>query len=367
MKVVFDQGIFQTQRYGGISRYFHELIAQLVQLDDVEASLFLGFHVNGYGTADLPGLRARIGLPRPSWPGAAHVLPPIADLWFDRAIDLRRMDVLHRTYYDARDLARGRCATVLTVHDMIHELHPRDDRQRAWMEARKRPAVAAADAVIAISESTRRDLVRLHGTPEEKVNVIHLASSLVGEGAPESLLDRPYLLFVGGRGGYKNFELLARTLAGRPDWRRELDLACFGGGPLTSGEQDLLARLGLVDRVHLFEGADATLETLYRHAAMLVYPSRYEGFGLPPLEAMQLGCPVVVAGASSLPEVVGEAGELVEPDSQDDLEAAIARVLGDTAHRRGLVRLGREQATRFSWERCARETLDVYRKVIRAR
>jgi glycosyltransferase involved in cell wall biosynthesis len=363
VKVLFDHPIFQMQRFGGISRYFHELIRHLVPLPEVEAHAFLGFHVNGYGTDRIPGLASAVGWPRPALRGLDRLLDPLADRWLDLAHDLSRFDVLHRTYYDPRDLARGRCRTVLTVYDMIHELHPRDDRQRAWMEARKRPAVAHADAVIAISESTKQDLIRLYGTSASQIHVIPLASSLTGTGAPEPLFERPYLLFVGGRGGYKNFELLARTYAARPEWVRELDLVCFGGGAFTPGERQLVHALGIAPQVRYLEGPDDVLETLYRHARMLVYPSRYEGFGLPPLEAMQLGCPVVVARTSSLPEVVGEAGEYVEPDSPDSLEAAIARLLDDSSHRAELIRRGHARARRFSWTQCAEQTLAVYRSV----
>jgi len=363
VKVLYDHHVFQLQRYGGVSRYFYELISHLIRLGDVEASLFLGFYINGYGVERLPGLARVTGMPRPPIRALERVFPRLADMWLQRAYDLRRFDLFHQTYYTAQDPVRGRCPSVLTVHDMIHELHPQSERQKEWMVSMKRPSVDRSDAVIAISESTKRDLMRLYGTPEEKIHVIHHANSLQVEAAPTSLLARPYVLFVGTRTGYKNFALLARAYAQRPDVVRDFDLVCFGGGAFTPEERALLAELGLGERVHHFAGADEVLATLYRHAAVMAYPSRYEGFGLPALEAMHYGCPVIVADTSSLPEVVGDAAERVEPDSQESLAEALARVLQDAERKAELVRRGYEQERRFSWERCATETLALYRQV----
>lgn len=366
MRVLYDHHVFQMQRYGGVSRYFYELISHLIRQGGVEPSLFLGFYVNAYGVEKLPGLRAVKGMPRPDVPALQRFFPKLADLWLQRAYDLGRFDLFHQTYYTAHDPVRGRCPSVLTVYDMIHELHPQSERQKEWMVAMKRPSVDRSDAVIAISESTKRDLMRLYGTPGEKIHVIHLANSLTVEAAATSPAPRPYVLFVGSRGGYKNFELLARAYARRPKLAREFDLVCFGGGEFTPDERSLIAQLGIGERVRLFTGADEVLATLYRHAAVMAYPSRYEGFGLPALEAMHYGCPVIVADTSSLPEVVGDAAERVVPDSEESLAEALGRVLSDTDWRSELVRRGHEQEARFSWERCAAETLALYRTVARS-
>src|SRR5439155_12251123 len=140
--------------------------------------------------------------------------------------------------------------------------------------------------------------------------------------------DRPYLLFVGNRGTYKNFDLLARTYARSDRLQREFDIVCFGG-QRESSHPARLEQLGIASRVQYFSGGDQVLANLYRHAFALVYPSKYEGFGIPPLEAMHYGCPVIASNAGSLPEVVADAGLMFDPNSEDDLLNKLYRLIDD--------------------------------------
>jgi glycosyltransferase involved in cell wall biosynthesis len=275
-------------------------------------------------------------------------------------------DILHETYYSKTSVAPLGCKTVLTVFDMIHELYP--DFFAKWDPTRdeKRAAVARADHIICISENTQQDLIRLLGVPAEKTTVVHLGFALTQSQAvilPEPR--KPFLLFVGSRGGYKNFNSLLEAYSSRSALKNNYDLVAFGGGGFSAKEQGLIADLGLsMAQVRQMNGDDDILAELYRQATLFVYPSLYEGFGIPPLESMSFGCPVVCSNTSSIPEVVGNAAVLFDPHQSSLIADAIETVTSDKALLTNLRQRGRARVELFSWQECAKQTLEVYRKVL---
>ncbi len=249
---------------------------------------------------------------------------------------------------------------------MIHELFPHcfpadDPTARA-----KAAAIARADHIICISEHTRRDLLATTEVDPGKVSMIHLGFSLPAIVRPNiSLTDRPYILYVGNRECYKNFQTLVRAYGDSRSLQEHCDLLAFGGGEFTTEETHTIRSMGIPSaRVRQLAGSDDLLAEVYRQSLMLVFPSLYEGFGIPPLEAMSCDCPVVCSHVSSIPEVVGDAGLYFDPRSPDALRSAIERVLNDTDLRRELVESGRRRVGLFSWELCAQETLGCYRELL---
>ena len=193
-------------------------------------------------------------------------------------------------------------------------------------------------------------------------------TSTVGKTTHNPVTDqKPYILYVGARPGHKNFERLLRAYAGSSLLRREFDLVCFGWSDFLPAELKLMRSLDLpAGSVRHVSGTDEKLAGLYVSAAAFVYPSLYEGFGIPPLEAMSLGCPVVCANTSSLPEVTGDAAELFDPYDESAMRVAIERVVSTPEYATALAEKGRRRASLFSWEKCARDTLGVYDKVLEA-
>jgi glycosyltransferase involved in cell wall biosynthesis len=251
---------------------------------------------------------------------------------------------------------------VLTVFDMIHERFPGSFPPTDRTAQHKATAVARADHVVCISHSTRSDLIEMLGVAPHRTSVVHLGHTLQ-TAAPRGAasVDGPYVLYVGQRGGYKNFLPLARALAASAAGADGIRLVAFGGGPFTASERAELAASGYDERrVEQRSGGDDELARLYAHASALAYPSLYEGFGIPPLEAMALDCPVVCSNTSSLPEVVGEAAELFDPCVPASMTAALDRVLLDAQRADALRARGRARVAQFSWERCAAETHAVY-------
>lgn len=367
MKIAFDQQVFLLQEYGGISRYLCSLVRELATMPAVTAQVFAPLHVN----RNLAGLGNELSRGR-----ALSRLPPklLRPVMFASKVMARREmarfrpDIVHETYYCEDDFRPNGARRVLTVYDLIHERYPDLFVNSEGTTRPKRVAANRVDHVICISESTRRDLVSYCGVAEEKTSVVYLGVDVdfVQAVTPSRQYHaRPFLLYVGARGGYKNFERFVRAFALSPRLRQEFDLLCFGGGPLQTAERQMIADAGLgPDQVVQMGGGDEILAALYQQAAAFVYPSLYEGFGIPPLEAMAVGCPVICSNSSSLPEVVGDAAESFDPLDEEAMLAAMEAVLASPSRRSALVAAGRTRYQQFTWDKCARETEAIYRKLL---
>ena len=373
LRVHYDSQIFAAQGFGGISRYFASLTLAMQDIPDVRARIVAPLHINAY-LATLPDACVW-GRRQPSaWPKPAV---RIASLLACAAMQAARpSDILHRTYYYPFCHLPGRARNVLTVYDMIHEKYPQHFSPRDPIARWKAQAIAQADRIICISEHTRQDLLELNTTVKpERVTVTHLGFDPMDHLLPATPAaeframamgtDRPYMLFVGSRGGHKNFAGLLQAYAASPRLRSAVGLLCFGGGPFNPQENASIVQAGLASQVRQLGGPDATLAACYRHATLFVYPSLYEGFGIPPLEAMSLGCPVACSRSSSIPEVVGDAAALFEPTSIDDMQHTLEAVLDAPSHAAQLVDRGRRRAGQFSWQRCAEATATIYRETVR--
>lgn len=365
MQVTFDHQVFAQQRFGGISRYFTELAQRLPACGDFDVSVIAPFHQNAYLNATrVPGLISVARL-RPGRISIKNGLRWANRLSLPLAWWGRHPDIIHETYFSERVYGRAR-VRVLTVYDMIHELFAEQVNPKHNSAAAKRAAVARADHIICISECTRRDLVRLLEVDPARTSVVHLGHSL-DVAAEEAILPAadpalPVLLYVGERGTYKNFDTLLEAFTTR-QLQRRLQLVAFGGRPFNERELRRLRQLGLSAAVRHEQGDDRRLAGWYRSARLFVCPSTYEGFGLPPLEAMAQGCPVACSNQGSVPEIVGNAGEYFDPLNPQQMASAIERVAFDDARHAELRNLGLRRAAGFSWDRCAADTAAVYRRL----
>jgi glycosyltransferase involved in cell wall biosynthesis len=365
MRIIYDASTFGQQRYGGISRYFTEIIPRIAAEADCRVSVWMGLYVNRYGLQKDRGRFEHFGGFRRPFIRGTHGWAQSFNGWrFKRFARGVEFDIYHTTGYFEGDPRPGVKKRVITVHDMIHHRAPGFERvPRDWLD-RICQRIRAADGVICISQCTRRDVIDLLGIDESKIAVIYHGSPARVEPSPGRVVAGTYIFFVGVRPAYKNFDLLVQAFAKLPEIRRTHELVLFGGQPLRDVEVEMIRSLGLSDRVRYLPGGDdAMLANLYTHAAAYVYPSLYEGFGLPTLEAFTYGCPAVCSNASSLPEIGGEAALYFDPASADDLAEKLARVIEDQSLRAKLVSAGTERLKQFSWDRCARETADFYRRL----
>jgi len=365
MKIAFDHQTFTYQSYGGISRYYTILSDELLQKSQ-DVKIFAGLHRNNYvgGLPDGVVMGKRINNYPPK---SGRVFQ-----WLNHAISQPQIkswqpDIIHETYYSALPTSKTNAVRVTSVHDMIHELFADQFSPRDMTTHWKKATFDRVDHVISISHSTKRDLIELLGIDEQKITVVHHGVDLTAfQNKPVklSVFENPFILYVGSRGGYKNFNTLLEAFATSSMLMSEFDIVTFGGGAFNAGEQQIFKQLGFKDsQVRQVGGSDDVLAALYHQAVAFVYPSLYEGFGLPLLEAMAAGCPVVSSNTSSMPEVVGDAGAYFDPNDIEEVKGAIEKVVFSDSLQKDFIDLGYKNIEHFSWQKCADETLSVYRKL----
>jgi glycosyltransferase involved in cell wall biosynthesis len=371
LRVMFDPQIFCHQRFGGVSRYICNLALEMQRMAGVTPLIVAPFHFNEY-LDQLPpslvrGRRVRWLEGRTALAYGSSVLPGKI---VARAF---KPDVVHNTYYFPIKPPAG-ARSIVTIYDMIHERYPKYLGGSPFITRLKAASVAAADHVICISESTRRDVLATYEIPDERVSVTHLGfdpleSLLTGEPSADFKVrvlgaDAPYLLYVGSRASYKNFQGLLDAYAASAWMRTNFFLLCFGGGDFTGAERAAISKAGVDARVRYVGGPDAVLAACYAYASIFVCPSLYEGFGIPVLEAMSFDCPVACSNSSSLPEVVGDAATLFDPSDRDSMRSALESVLGSASEATALKKQGRIRMQLFSWRSCAEKTIGIYRRVL---
>jgi len=371
MRIGIDARIIHYTR-GGISNYVLHLLQALTSLTAFDAS------------ADFYVLHSRKRHTSSSFPASDfhHITcwtPPHHRLeHWTLGIETMRLnlDLLHSP--DFIPPAFGYRHSIITVHDLnfIHypqfltaESHRYYNQQIKW-------AVRRADHILADSHATQSDLITLLNTPPEKITVVHLAADPAFRPLPQLETKRiaaqynlapGYLLCVGTLEPRKNIPGLLQAYRLLLDTKTtNMPLVLIGSkGWLYDEIFEQVEKLHLTQKTHfLHDIPDADLVGLYNGASVLTTPSFYEGFGLPALEAMACGTPVVVANRASLPEVVGEAGLLIDPDNPESIAQALTRVLTEGSLREQMSKQGLLQANRFTWEKTARDTLKVYQTVL---
>ncbi len=370
MKIGIDA--FAAIGKGGNSTYSRELIKNLIMLDSPNRyDLFVYLHdllrpmFRGSQAGKCAEVHVRLSPSYFPLPKLAHI-----NEWLLRArASVRKVDIFHFT--NPLNIIEGPFKRVVTVHDLA-PLHDTSWTKKAAGEefVSKLGSIAAADAIIAVSEFTKQDMVLRLQVPPGRITVIYegAGSDFYRDDNKETVMAAvgagPYVLCVGQLQPRKNnIALLSAFASIAPDFP-DLTLV-FVGRPVSAeymvSLQNAVAEAGLDGRVVFLHAADnILLRRLYTRAECLIYPSLFEGFGLPVLESMQCGVPVITSNTSSLPEVAGEAGLLVDPRSHDDLAAAIKRYLSDEALRRRLRDAIPAQLAKFSWKKAAEETLKVY-------
>src|SRR4030095_3397415 len=334
MQILYDGHIYSMQTAGGINRYFANIIGKLprsfgpslllAQQREVNFPAHPNLKVYNYGRFPFENISWKLSI----------FCSLIEKRYHENLASLRHFDVIHPTYYSlltGRELREFRAPIVLTVWDMINELCAEEFDPDGAISELKRKSISAAQAIICISENTKKDLIERYKLAERKVVVIYLASELdmsMSYG-PDEVPARPYYLFVGSRFSYKNFASLLKAFANIISLQRE-PIICVVGPPFSDEEKKLIADLKVTDRVvHYGFTSDSHLAKLYRCSTAFVYPSLYEGFGIPPLEAMACGTPVVASNRSSIPEVAGSAARLVDPTDVVALAEQLHQVVND--------------------------------------
>lgn len=359
--MALDEQIFAIQSYGGISRLFYEKASAFVRdrelginLEPLDAPI-----INEYVLAD-DELSAHLGVRRAAGPFSALAH------YFTRRRRVQATDIVHNTFYLPRALRDHTSARrVVTVYDMIPELMPKTRRRMDFLTEKHR-YVKRADHIICISESTKRDLLRIYPDVAAPITIAYpgVGPAFHPDVAAINDFPEPYVLHVGNRASYKDAETLYRAFASISNDFRDLTLFLVGGGELTRQETTLLSELNISHRVSQRALSDDQVPAAYAQACLTVFPSRYEGFGLPAVEAMATGSPLVLADTSSLPEVGGEAALYFAPGDPVSLSMVMAEVLADSARMSRMRDLGLLQARQFSWTEYAQAHKQAYEAVL---
>ena len=366
MKVLFDHQIFTAQKYGGISRYIFELIKRFKLREDIDVDVPLLISNNNYFKKD-HNLIFRFFFLDLKFKGKQKIMTVANQLNTVNQLKKQNFDLFHPTYYDPFFLKYlANIPFVLTVHDMIHEkfnhmFSSNDDTSR-----NKKVLIEKASKIIAVSESTKRDIIEIYGVDESMIKVVYLGNSLVYNPSVIVDIDTPkkYLLFVGSRGNYKNFDKFVRAIHEVLLNDKELSILCAGGGKFNSDEIYFFSKLNISKQVFQYDLNDLNLAYFYKHAKLFVFPSLYEGFGIPILEAFACGCPLVCSNTSSLPEIAGNAAKYFDPNDENSIKDAIINVLNDEKLKNRLIQDGNERLSLFSWEKTAFQTGEVYKSVL---
>lgn len=370
MKILYDHQTFTGSLYGGVSRYFCDLMHSFSQRNDVSFELSLLFSNNEY-LKDVPYIK-----PTPySFLSNYLTVNQIASFanraYSNHKIKQGHFDILHPTYYHPYFLKNStNKPVVITFHDALSEkfgtVYP-DLGQH--LTQRKKQCLARADAVIAISEATKREILQYFDIDESKITVIPhgnpFSETAIAHYVPQLQLPERYVLYVGNRKLYKNFDLFIAAML--PILRKDngLKIVCASSEKFDKAENELFQKYNITDKVEQIPiKNDGTLIELYKRARLFVYPSLMEGFGLPILEAMSCGCPIVASNGTSFNEIAEDAAVYFDATNSESMSYGIESVLFDEEKTTQMSRKGIEKAAHFTLQKTAEATLNLYLSLI---
>ena len=358
--ILFDHQKFSTQRYGGISRYFANVIQAIKSNTEFDYKLGV-LASNCHYIKDEPQPLNRFGnyIKNPS------VAYKVNKIYCERLLAKNDFDIFHPTYYDPYFLDKVKKPVVVTIHDMTYERLPEYFWSQDVLTHEKRLNIERADKIIAISETTKADLLKYSNVDPDKVSVIyHGIDSVPLSFSPVANLPEKYVLFVGDRGGYKNFYLFLDAFKALSEKYPEIKAVLTGGGSLGIAEQEALLRLKLTDKVQHFNVTDEQLNYLYNKALVFVYPSLCEGFGLPILEAFKAKCPVILSDTDCFREIGKDAVVFFKANAWEDLFSQMESVINSSQLGVELVKKGTERLMDFPIEKSIQETLTLYKTLV---
>lgn len=396
MNILYDHQIFEMQQYGGVSRYFSELITRFIQSPEIHPQVAVRITNNHFihqidHTYLIPGVLYphSIRRPIPSEPYApisqkivetirnnvnGHRLHTVSVRNIQNSIDALQkgtFDIFHPTYFSPYFLSylKGK-PFVLTIYDLVHEKFPELYPLQDETIHDRRILLNKAEKIIAISENTKKDIIQFYSIKPDKISVIYLGNEHIAGKMNNPKVFTPFpdnfFLYVGDRNSYKNFPLILEAIAPLLQILSHHHLVCCGGGEYSDSERYFIEKLGLKDKIIHLNGDDETLRMCYQQACALIYPSLYEGFGIPIIEAFHEGCPVVASSIPTSREIAGDAALFFDPKDPESIQESLLKITTDKFQREQLIKSGFERSKIFSWNTTAEKTKEVYALVAHA-
>jgi len=367
IKVLYDHTVFYYQNYGGVSRYFAGLMKYMKSVD----FLFSAVYSENKYLKDIPDIKVRNFLPFSKI--GRYFGEIINRIYLLFLFTASKYDIFHPTDSKVCFYSFQRKPIVVTIHDMIFELMGEDGfpkcPQKFVRETidNKKKLIENSDHIITISHNTKNDILKIYpNIPESKITVIYhgcVIGETLSEGVSDPLIKHPYILYVGARNGYKNFKGMLKAIASLLRQSSDLKLVCTGK-PFDDEEKNLINALKIEKSVLNILANDKTMCNLYSNAQLFIFPSLYEGFGFPLLEAFFFGVPACISNASCFPEIAYDAAVYFDPYDEVDIRNAVEKVLGDFELKERLISKGKERLKFFSIEKMVQQTESVYKSVL---
>lgn len=370
MKIILEPQIFNDQEFGGISRYYSEIYKGLKNNKEVKFTLPLlyteNLHIKDVVNSEMPPFKRFLIKNNIFKRKVLRRLKRNNLEYTKKILEKGDYDLVIPTYYNTYFLDYiGNKPFVLTVYDMIHEIFPQYFDEKDDTSVRKKILIEKATRIIAVSQNTKKDILRFFPTIDEnKIDVIYHGHSQLDANKECENLPKRYLLYIGNRHHYKNFHFFLKAVSTLLKEDETLYAFFAGGYPFRKEEQKMIDDLGISEKVIQYKFNDDELNSIYKNALCFVFPSEYEGFGIPVLESMANRCPIILPKHSSFPEVAGEAGIFYELNNPDDLVAKIKQTITDKNFRDKHIELGIKQVAKFSWKEASLQCLETYKKAI---
>ena len=364
MQVLFDHHVFSWQKFGGVSKYFVELI-QYLRKENVKCSLPFLFTKNYY-IQSLTNNYLKVKDVK----GTYHIIELINKFNSIRILKGNHYDLFHPTSTSNYFYSHlNNKPFVVTAHDLTIELFPSYFKSNEFVSKtieERKLNYNRANRIIAISENTKKDLIHFYNINPGKIDVIYHGYSKPGhiqEPIRNFRLDKNrYILYVGSRKEYKNFNNFIEACA--PVVKGDSYIICAGGGGFSAIEKEKLSKLKIENKVFQYDVNSSELNFLYKNAIVFVYPSLYEGFGMPILEAFANGCRVAISNILVFTEIAGNAATYFDPNSVESIREAILKIINSPEKGDAIKEQSTQRLSNFSWETTASKTIETYKKVI---
>lgn len=383
MKVLFDYQAFTMQNYGGVSKCFCELIKSFPSAIQYEIAIKQSNNIHLKESSLVENIKeapCNIVTFSKKFSFRGHVrtyyilnkylhLPTAENINQDYSIRLlkeNKYDIFHPTFFDPYFLSYiGNKPFVLTIHDMMPELFTNFFKRNSLDIINKRILAKSASKIIAVSNQTKSDIIDILKIPENKIEVIYHGGPQIEKIIEKPIFEKKYFLYVGQRGTYKNFPLTLKEFQKIAVSFGDVYLICTGPN-FSKKETDLIKTLKLEHRVFQKTVTDKELKNLYANAIAFIYPSLYEGFGMPILEAYSYGCPVILNNTSCFPEIANNAALFFDSDdSSSNLSSKLIEILQWSQEERQInIKLGYDRLSYFSWNKSALKLISIYKEII---
>jgi len=366
MKLLVDNQIFDKQIFGGISKYYSEILKFLKINCTVSHPKIYTKNIYLLKNSKYLYLLSSLRLDKIN--KIKKFIIYLNKKLIFILLKKSNFDIFIPTYYNTNFLNFiGKKPFIVTIHDMTHELFPQYFENDLSVISKKKLLIEKSKKIIAVSENTKKDILDIYPhISSDKIKVIHLGHSIEPNFNKERhsfISNKKYILFVGNRESYKNFEWFIKSVS---DWilKNNFNIICLGGNKFSSSEINLLKDLNVENSIFQFFVKETELSSFYYNAFAFIFPSEYEGFGIPILEAMACQCPVILPKSSSFPEIASDAGIYFDLNSCTSLISCLNLLLSDLNLRKIFIDKGNLQVKKFSWENCSNETFKLCTELI---